>query len=155
MFFGDDRARHQVQASGLTRLRLFLLASNLPVPAEHEPPAQVVELLALVELAADAPPVGFALQVAQRVNGLRESAVLFQEARQPILTWILLQFADEQGGGHVPHFQAPGHAKQFIPSVTEYRQIHLPGEAPLEVRVALEVVAEPVEPRGPEVADAR
>lgn len=55
----------------------------------------------------------------------------------------------------VPELQALSHPNEFVPSLFEYRLVHLPGQATFEIGVALEVVSQSTEPGGAEVSEAR
>ena len=63
--------------------------------------AQVVEVLAQVELASDAPAEGLLREPAQRVQGAHQLAVLEEGLGQGMLARSGLQAGDQQRGGDV------------------------------------------------------
>jgi hypothetical protein len=92
-------------AVGLGGLVVVVGVADGAAVGEEDEPARVVEGLAPVELAADAPTEGLVGEPAQGVHGAQQLAVLEQGPGQRVLAGTGLEAGDEQGGGDVAEFE--------------------------------------------------
>jgi len=113
-----------------------LRSANLAFVCEEQEAAQIMELLALVELAADTSAVFRAVQATHDMDRLDQAAVFLQGSHQRVLSAVALKFADEQRRGHPAHLDRPGYPEEIIPASQDEVLIQGAREQRLDVLVA-------------------
>ena len=131
----DDRVGCQVQAEHLGRLVFELRATDLALIGEEQEAPQIVELLALVQLATDGSAIFRIVQATDDVDRLDQAPVLLKRPHQGVLTAIALKLADQERRGDPAHFHRAGHARHVIPASQDKVAIYGAREQRLDVLV--------------------
>ncbi len=119
---------------------------------QEEKLSECMQGLPFVQLGVDASPIVRALQIAKDEEGLHQTAIFLQGAREGVLTRIRLHATDEQRRGDPASFEGACHPEQIIPGTSDQVLIDRPFEQRLDMLVRLRPI-HAVEPLLPQVAN--
>ncbi len=82
---GNDGIDDEVEAVGLVKVVIGIFLADAAPVGREQVGAQGVEFLAFVELSANLPPVGFALDITQDEQGFDETTIFLQSGSKDML----------------------------------------------------------------------